>query len=231
MVLLARIYYFIHDGLFGALRHLDGIAPLLFRLYLAPIMLSAGLYKWRHFDNIVSWFDDGLGFANPELMAVLIVATEVGGGFLLLFGLAVRWAAIPLMVAMAVAAVTVHWENGWFAIMPGDPQTSTAKVLADVGIPAARESLQNSAEVAARLERVEAILREHGDYEWLTEKGKFVVLNNGIEFAATYFLMLLSLFFTGGGRYLSLDDYLNRKYRRRLAEADAESEAGTASWS
>jgi uncharacterized membrane protein YphA (DoxX/SURF4 family) len=35
-------------------------------------------------------------------------------------------------------------------------------------------------------------------------------LKNGIEFAATYFLMLLSLFFTGAGR-LSVDHLVARR--------------------
>lgn len=46
---------------------------------------------------------------------------------------------------------------------------------------------------------------EHGNYDWLTSSGSVVILNNGIEFAATYFVMLLALFFMGGGRYVSLD--------------------------
>ena len=41
--------------------------------------------------------------------------------------------------------------------------------------------------------------------KWLTENGSFVVLNNGIEFAATYFIMLLALFYLGAGRYISMD--------------------------
>jgi putative oxidoreductase len=56
------------------------------------------------------------------------------------------------------------------------------------------------------------ILKEHGNYEWLTSSGKFVVLNNGIEFAMTYFIMLLSLFFTGGGKYTSIDFFLEKKF-------------------
>ncbi len=217
MALLAKIYYAIHDGLFGLLKYLDGLAPLLLRLYLAPILLAAGLHKLHNFEDIVSWFgnsDWGLGLPHPELMAALATGTEIVGGFLLLFGLAVRWAAMPLMVTMVVAALTVHWQHGWFAIAPSDPATSTAKVLADVGIPAARDSLENSSEVGVRLERARDILREHGNYEWLSEKGNFVVLNNGIEFAATYFIMLLSLMFTGGGRFFSLDYYLDRHFRR-----------------
>jgi putative oxidoreductase len=35
------------------------------------------------------------------------------------------------------------------------------------------------------LPEARAILREHGDYDRLTEFGPLVVLNNGVEFAAT----------------------------------------------
>ena len=45
-----------------------------------------------------------------------------------------------------------------------------------------------------------------------------MVLNNGIEFAATYFIMLLVLFFTGAGNYISLDYWIARCWRRH-AEA------------
>ena len=61
-----------------------------------------------------------------------------------------------------------------------------------------------------RLGAANEILREHGNYSWLTEKGKFVILNNGIEFGVTYLLMLFALFFTGGGRYTSVDYFLAR---------------------
>ncbi|WP_372780199.1 DoxX family protein [Litorivivens sp.] len=221
MGILLKIYYAIHDNLFGLLKHLDGLALLAIRLFLAPIMIAAGMTKWRNFDSTVQWFGNaewGLGLPAPELMAGLATGTELFGGFLLLFGLAVRWVSIPLMVTMFVAATEVHLENGWFAIAPSDPTTSSAKLLADVGIPAAEDSLKNSLEVGARLERAKDILREHGNYDWLTEKGSFVILNNGIEFATTYFIMLMVLFFWGGGRYLSLDYYFDRSARKALAD-------------
>lgn len=41
-----------------------------------------------------------------------------------------------------------------------------------------------------------------------------MVLNNGIEFAATYFIMLLALFFMGAGNYFSVDYWIARKWRR-----------------
>ena len=143
-------------------------------------------------------------------MVFLAAFSEFVGGLALLIGLAVRWFAVPLMVSMLVAMATVHWEHGWFAIAPGNPETSTAKVLADVGIPAAQRSLENSIGVGERVSAAKSLLREHGNYDWLTAKGGFVILNNGIEFAATYFIMLLSLLFAGGGRYFSVDDWLRR---------------------
>ena len=55
-----------------------------------------------------------------------------GIGKVLLLGLATRYIAVPLMITMVVAAATVHWENGWFAIAPSNPETSAARPLASV---------------------------------------------------------------------------------------------------
>lgn len=187
------------------------------RLYLAPIMIGAGLTKLNSFENTAMWFgnpDWGLGLPMPEVMVGLVIFAELGGGIALLLGFLTRLFAIPLMVTMLVAATSVHWDNGWFAIAPSDPATSMARPLAAVGIPGAQASLENSEEVGQRLSAAKSILKEHGNYSWLTQKGNFVVLNNGIEFAATYFLMLLMLFFYGGGRYLSADYWLCRACAR-----------------
>jgi len=174
-----------------ATRAVDFLAPLALRLYLVPVLWMAGTMKFKGWEGTVAWFgnpDWGLGLPAPELMAFLAAASEAGGAVLLLLGLAVRWISIPLMVTMVVAAVTVHWQHGWAAIA-------------------------ETAESGQRLSAAKSILQEHGNYGWLTETGEFVVLNNGIEFAATYFIMLLALFFIGGGRYLSVDYWIARKWR------------------
>lgn len=202
-------------------RIFDFLAPLGFRLYLAPIFLAAGLTKFAAFEDTVNWFGNpewGLGLPFPTLLAFLATATEIVGAIALILGLAVRWIATPLMVTMLVAALSVHWDNGWFAVAPGNPSTSMAGILAPVGFPGTEESLRNSADVGERLTRIRTLLREHGNYPWLTEKGNIVILNNGIEFAATYFLMLLSLFFTGGGRFASLDYWIDRRINRNRAK-------------
>jgi putative oxidoreductase len=190
MSAIAGWYYSIHNAIFSRLQYLDGLAPLALRLYLVPVFWMAGTQKIKGIDNTIEWFgnpDWGLGLPAPELLAYLAAYTEAVGALLLLLGLATRWISVPLMVTMLVAIFAVHWDHGWAAI-------------ADSG----------SQEVAVRLGAAKDILREHGNYSWLTEKGGIVILNNGIEFAVTYLIMLLSLLFTGGGRFTSVDYYLSR---------------------
>ena len=194
-----------------AFRAVDFLAPLALRLYLAPVFWVAGVEKVTGFDNIVAWFGNpewGLGLPTPWLMAFLATATEVLGAVLLLIGFAVRWISVPLMVTMGVAAATVHWEHGWQAIA-----SSKAAFASEHLGPL---QLEDASGAVDRLERARSILQEHGNYDWLTEAGSVVVLNNGIEWAATYFVMLLALFFLGSGRYLSVDYWLARQYRQTI---------------
>ena len=181
-------------------RAADFLAPLLLRLYLAPIFITAGAGKLDLPSLLpnagtVAWFEHSLGLPAPAVMAALAGWAEFFGGILLLLGLAVRLASLPLLATMAVAAATVHWPHGWLAIATGSGFFATERTMAAV----------------ERLQVAKQLLREEGDYAWLTEHGNFAVLNNGIEFAATYFLMLLVLFFHGGGRYLSLDYWIKRR--------------------
>ena len=53
---LALFYTILHDAIFDRLKGLDGLPPLLFRLYLAPIMMAAGLHKWHNYEDMVGWF-------------------------------------------------------------------------------------------------------------------------------------------------------------------------------
>ncbi len=99
------------------------------------------------------------------------------------------------MITMVVAAVTVHWHNGWLAIAEGaDSLFATERTIGAI----------------ERLDRAKAILQEHGNYDWLTQNGSLVILNNGIEFAVTYCIMLLTLYFIGAGRWFSLDHWLTQ---------------------
>lgn len=192
--------YRLHNSL---INNSSNLASLALRLYLAPIFWMAGTSKLNAFDSTVEWFgnsDWGLGLPFPFLMAVLATAAELIGAVLLVLGLCTRLISIPLIITMLIAILCVHWDNGWQAIADANAPFANAQVLA----------------AAEKLERARDILQSHGNYEWLTASGKFVVLNNGIEFAATYLIMLLALAGLGGGRFHSLDYwlhlYLSRKY-------------------
>ena len=198
----------IYQQIVARLQVADGIPLLLLRLYLAPVMIQAGWNKASSFDSIVDWFgndDYGLGLPMPLVMAFLATAAELVGGVLLLLGALTRLVSIPLMVTMIVAMVSVHAKNGWLAIADASSWLADGTILLNENIMAAPEKL-----AAAK-----SLLQEHGHYDWLTSSGNFVVLNNGIEFAATYFIMLLVLFIYGGGRFFSVDFYVNKAMRSK----------------
>ena len=185
--------------LLDSTRAVDFLAPLLLRIYLVPVFWAAGMNKLNGFDDVVAWFgnpDWGLGLPMPWLMAALATGTEVIGAVMLLIGLGVRWISIPLMVTMLVAAFSVHWVNGWQAVADAKSPFPPADI----------------AEAMQRLDAAKGLLQQHGNYDWLTGSGSFVISNNGIEWAATYFIMLLALFFIGGGKYISADYWIRKKY-------------------
>lgn len=190
------------QNLLDRTRVLDFLAPLALRLFLAPIFIMAGSNKLANVDNVAQWFA-WLGMPAPELMVYLAGLSELVGGMLLLAGLATRWAAIPLMFTMIVAAATAHWDNGWH-VLPETELTVPWEWRTDL----IEDAVQ-------RRDIARDILREHGNYSWLTEAGGITILKNGIEFAATYFIMLLVLFFAGAGRYFSLDYWIARSIGRR----------------
>ena len=180
----------------------DFLAPLALRLYLVPVFWMAGSNKLQSMESTIAWFgnpDWGLGLPLPALLAWLATLTEAIGAILLLIGLGVRWISLPLMITMLVAAFAVHWQNGWLAIAEKTGVFATERTV----------------EATERLDRAKDILQEHGNYGWLTEHGNFVVLNNGIEFAATYFVMLLALLYLGSGK-AGVDYWLNRKFHLGL---------------
>ena len=182
------------------------LVSILLRAYLVPVFWLAANNKWNPFDKdssidpIIQWFGNsewGLGLPLPALNAYLAWGAEYFGAIALALGLATRWVSIPLMFTMIVAMATVHWQHGWQAVH-------------DLKSPFASE---NAGEALDRLSRARSILEEHGNYGWLTEHGNFIVSNNGIEWAATYFVMLMALFYLGGGKFISADYWIARKFR------------------
>ena len=190
------------QALLDSTRAVDFLGPLALRLYLAPVMMQAGWMKLTNFESTAAWFgnpDWGLGMPFPYLMTALAAGAEFFGGIALVAGLATRLVAIPLAITMLVAMLTVHWDHGWLAISDSSSWLANERVM----------------EAAPRKAKAIELLKEHGNYSWISGRGSVTILNNGIEFAATYFIMLLSLIFTGGGRYFSIDYWIDRWSRQR----------------
>lgn len=171
----------------------DFIALLLIRLYLIPVIFAGAHAKVMGFSGTVAWFsqstaEGGLGLPFPWLLAFLATSTEVLGLICITLGLFTRIIAIPMMVVMSVASLMVHGSHGWLAI--------------------ASNTMESSQRMTAFLQW----LMENfpGRYNYITQLGDPVILNNGIEFSATYFIMLLVLLVYGGGRYVSVDHWLKK---------------------
>ena len=183
------------DAVITRLATFDFVPLLAARLYMLPVVYKGAHSKIVGFSGTVDWFstpasEGGLGMPFPVLMALLATAIEVLGVISLVLGLCCRVMTIPLMGIMSVASLMVHWSHGWL-------------VIAD--------------------KHMESTHRLNGLFEWLaanfpmrfnyvTELGDPVMLNNGMEFAVTYFVMLLFLLIFGPGRYVSADYWLRRRY-------------------
>lgn len=182
-------------------RKLDFLGPLALRIYLAPVFILAGWHKLSALEDTAHYFGEYLGLPAPALMALLAGLTEFAGGISLLLGLGLRLMVIPMMFTMVIAATTAHWDKGWHAL----PE-STLTVPWEWRKDLIDEALERKA-------KAQELLRAHGNYDWLTETGSVTILKNGIEFAATYFIMLLALLFTGAGRFGSVDYWIARRFR------------------
>ncbi len=207
----------VYDRSVNAIGHLDGVASLLIRLILGPVLIAAGWEKltgdnWFGFQ--LESFPFPFNVLPPELSWFLASWTEFLGGILLLVGLGTRIVAVPLAVTMFVAAYSVHLDNGWAAIAPSNPPAvCVPNTDANANSNVFERYIkcynvnERTIEASERLARAKSILREHGNYRYLNGSGAIVKLNSGIEFAANYLAMLLALLVIGGGRYFSLDYY------------------------
>ena len=171
----------------------DFIALLAIRLYLIPVIYEGAHSKVLGFSGTVAWFstpvaDGGLGMPFPVLLAFLATATEVLGLICIALGLFTRIMAIPMIVVMSVASLMVHWSHGWLAI--------------------ASNNMESSQRMTAFLQWL--IENFPGRYNYITQLGDPIILNNGIEFSATYFIMLLVLMIYGGGKFVSADYWLKK---------------------
>lgn len=185
----------LYDRFFENCKRFDFIALLALRVYLVPAIFVGAHSKVLGFAGTVAWFGSpvaagGLNLPFPELFAFIATATEVCGCICIALGLFTRIFSIPMIIMMSAAGAMVHWSHGWLAIASKD-----------------MESSQRMADFITWLSA-----NFPGRYNYITELGDPVILNNGMEFSITYFVMLLVLFFYGGGRYVSADYWLRKVY-------------------
>src|SRR5688572_9024449 len=85
---------------------------LILRLVLAAVLLYHGIPKLLDFSGTVAGFTQ-MGIPAPTLSAAFAMIVEVGGGILILLGIAVDLAGLLVVIDMLGAIFTVHWDKGF----------------------------------------------------------------------------------------------------------------------
>ena len=93
-------------------------AALVLRLALGTMFVAHALLKVLVFTpaGTVQFFES-LGL--PGAFAYLTIAAELGGGILLLLGIASRWVSLAMVPLLAGTIVLVHGSAGWLFSNPG----------------------------------------------------------------------------------------------------------------
>ena len=100
----------LHDRVLSISRNLAGLPPLLARVSVGLVFVTAGWGKLQNLDRVIGFFRS-LGIPTPDLQAPFVAATELSCGLLLAVGLATRFAAVPLVITMVVAIRTALWSE------------------------------------------------------------------------------------------------------------------------
>lgn len=179
---------------FEWLRVLDFIAPLLMRLFLAPLFWIAGtqhlglfsspdFVAWKpstwtnaqaHQDSLASLHNMTLFGMDTNSLLNLLGTFELLAGVLLILGLGVRWISLLLLFVV----------GEWFVASLGD--TGVGTVLSN----------------------------------FLMGHGYTTMANSSAEVYMAYFVMLIALFFMGGGRWVSLDWFIYRAMVQKANPTD-----------
>ena len=178
---------------FGWLRGLDFLPPLLLRLFLAPLLWVSGSKKLGLFSaddtvwyNPLSWFNTD----NPVHQA-----TTAGLAKLPFIGDALA----------GLLTTSIGWLEivGAFLLLIGFAVRWISLPLLALIILTAVVALNGESVVSALKE----LLMTHGYTD---------MSSSGFSKTVIYFLMLLTLFFMGAGRFLSIDWFLHRRLKQKL---------------
>jgi putative oxidoreductase len=94
------------------------VASLVLRAAIGGTMVAHGVRHGRTLEGTAGWFGS-IGFRQPRLQATASAVVEVGAGAALIAGAGTPLAASAVVGTMAVAARSVHLENGFFITAEG----------------------------------------------------------------------------------------------------------------
>lgn len=84
--------------------------PLLARLTIASVFVSAGWGKLQQLEKVIDFFKT-LALPVPALLAPFVALVELGCGLAVGLGIATRVASVPLIAVMIVAIRAAHWSE------------------------------------------------------------------------------------------------------------------------
>jgi len=103
--------------IFGTVNDYRSVLP---RLIVGLVFLSEGIQKFLFPELVGVGRFEKIGFANPEFLASFVASFEIVCGTLMLIGLSVRIAAIPLFIIMVTAIATtkvpIFLEKGFWSM-------------------------------------------------------------------------------------------------------------------
>jgi putative oxidoreductase len=113
----------------------DEISPLLIRLAVGLIFFSEGVQKFLYAEELGSGRFAKIGIPSPELLGPFVGTVEICCGLLVLVGLGVRFAAVPLLIIMLVAITAtkiVHIPDSGFWEFAHGARTDFAMLLSNL---------------------------------------------------------------------------------------------------
>jgi len=179
---------------FGWLRGLDFLPPLLLRLFLAPLLWVSGSNKLGLLSSAdFIWFNPftWVNLDNPVFEATVAGLAKlpfIGEGLATLLGLSIGWLEVV----------------GAFLLLIGFAVRWVSLPLLALIILTAIVALNGESVITA----VKSLLSNHGYTD---------MSGSAFSKALVYFLMILTLFFMGAGRFFSVDWFLHRKLDRKIA--------------
>ena len=181
---------------FGWLRGLDFLPPLLLRLFLAPLLYVSGSQKLGMFTgeyskwNPLSWFN----IDNPIHQATaagLAKVPFIGDSIASLLTTSIGWLEI-----IGALFLLIGFAVRWISL----PLLALVALTAIVAL--------NGQDIVATFK------------EMLMTHGYTDMSSSTFSKAVVYFLMLLTLFFMGAGRFFSVDWFLHRRLHKKIIAAD-----------